>query len=287
VADDVIVDATLVPSSMGKLVLLVLSEGGLLYRLNITLEGDVGAKILTETVLVEDVISMHKGLSLYFSSTYRLLFVSHQDGTTFMGRLNADSSSITELSYISEDHDGKSKPAGLYCWRELVSGSGILTCLSKFKSNAPLVVSLGPHELVAQNMRHSTGANSSVVGVAAYKPLSKDKTHCLLLYDDGSLHIYSHTPSGGDGSTNLTAEQTKKLGSSILSSRAYTGTKPEFPLDFFEKTTCLTCDVKFNSETTKSGDSESIKQRLTSDDGYLESLTPAGFKVGCSGLFIL
>jgi E3 ubiquitin-protein ligase UBR4 len=126
-----------------------------------------------------------------------------------------------------------------------------------------------------------------VVGVAAYKPLSKDKTHCLLLYDDGSLHIYSHTPSGGDGSTNLTAEQTKKLGSSILSSRAYTGTKPEFPLDFFEKTTCLTCDVKFNSETTKSGDSESIKQRLTSDDGYLESLTPAGFKVGCSGLFIL
>jgi len=279
VADDVIVDASLVPSSMGKLVLLVLSEGGLLYRLNITLVGDVGAKILTETVLVEDVISMHKGLSLYFSSTYRLLFVSHQDGTTFMGRLNADSSSITELSYISEDHDGKSKPAGLYCWRELVSGSGILTCLSKFKSNAPLVVSLGPHELVAQNMRHSTGANSSVVGVAAYKPLSKDKTHCLLLYDDGSLHIYSHTPSGGDGSTNLTTEQTKKLGSSILSSRAYTGTKPEFPLDFFEKTTCLTCDVKFNSETTKSGDSESIKQRLTSDDGYLESLTPAGFKV--------
>jgi E3 ubiquitin-protein ligase UBR4 len=282
VADDVIVDATLVPSSMGKLVLLVLSESGVLYRLNVTLEGDIGAKILTETVLVEDVISMHRGLSLYFSSTYRLLFVSHQDGTTFMGRLNADSSSITELSYINEDHDGKSKPAGLYCWRELVAGSGILTCLSKSKSNAPLVALLSPHQLVAQNMRHNTGANSSVVGVAAYKPLSKDKTHCLLLYDDGSLHIYSHTPSGGDGSMNLTAEQTKKLGSSILSSRAYTGTKPEFPLDFFEKTTCLTCDVKFNSETTKSGDSESIKQRLTSDDGYLESLTPAGFKVGCS-----
>ncbi|ONM53832.1 Auxin transport protein BIG [Zea mays] len=282
VADDVIVDATLVPSSMGKLVLLVLSESGVLYRLNVTLEGDIGAKILTETVLVEDVISMHRGLSLYFSSTYRLLFVSHQDGTTFMGRLNADSSSITELSYINEDHDGKSKPAGLYCWRELVAGSGILTCLSKSKSNAPLVALLSPHQLVAQNMRHNTGANSSVVGVAAYKPLSKDKTHCLLLYDDGSLHIYSHTPSGGDGSMNLTAEQTKKLGSSILSSRAYTGTKPEFPLDFFEKTTCLTCDVKFNSETTKSGDSESIKQRLTSDDGYLESLTPAGFKVAIS-----
>lgn len=282
VADDVIVDATLVPSSMGKLVLLVLSESGVLYRLNVTLEGDIGAKILTETVLVEDVISMHRGLSLYFSSTYRLLFVSHQDGTTFMGRLNADSSSITELSYINEDHDGKSKPAGLYCWRELVAGSGILTCLSKSKSNAPLVALLSPHQLVAQNMRHNTGANSSVVGVAAYKPLSKDKTHCLLLYDDGSLHIYSHTPSGGDGSMNLTAEQTKKLGSSILSSRAYTGTKPEFPLDFFEKTTCLTCDVKFNSETTKCGDSESIKQRLTSDDGYLESLTPAGFKVAIS-----
>ncbi|CAL5080495.1 unnamed protein product [Urochloa decumbens] len=283
VADDIIVDAALVPSSMGKLVLLVLSEGGLLYRLNVTLEGDVGAKILAETVLVQDAVSMHKGLSLYFSSTYRLLFVSHQDGTTFMGRLNADSSSITELSYIrEEDHDGKSKPAGFYRWRELVAGSGILSCLSKSKSNAPFAVSLGPHELVAQNMRHSTATNSSVVGLAAYKPLSKDKTHCLILYDDGSLHIYSHTPSGGDSSTILAAEQTKKLGSSILSSRAYTGIKPEFPLDFFEKTTCITCDVKFNSETTKSGDSESIKQRLTSDDGYLESLTSAGFKVTIS-----
>ncbi|KAL6600586.1 hypothetical protein ACP70R_045386 [Stipagrostis hirtigluma subsp. patula] len=279
VADDILVDATLVPSSMGKLVLLVLSEGGLLYRLNVAFEGDVGAKILTETVLIKDAASMHKGLSLYFSSTYRLLFVSYQDGTTFMGRLDADSSSVTELSYIcEEDHDGKSKPAGLYRWRELVAGSGILTCLSKSKSNAPLAVSLGPHELVAQNMRHSTGSNSSVVGVAAYKPLSKDKTHCLILNDDGSLHIYSYTPSGGDS----TAEQTKKLGSSILNSRAYAGTKPEFPLDFFEKTTCITCDVKFNSETTKSSDSESIKQRLASDDGYLESLSSAGFKVTIS-----
>ncbi|XP_051186441.1 auxin transport protein BIG [Lolium perenne] len=283
VADDIIVDATLVPSSMGKLVLLVLSEGGLLYRLNVLLAGDVGAKTLTDTILVKDAVSMHKGLSLYFSSTYRLIFVSHQDGTTFMGRLDTDSSSVTELSYIcEEDQDGKSKPAGLYRWRELITGSGTLTCLSKFKSNAPLAVSLGPHKLFAQNMKYGTGSNTPMVGVAAYKPLSKDKTHCLLLYDDGSLHIYSRAPSGGDSSTNLTAEQTKKLGSSILSSRAYAGTKPEFSLDFFEKTTCITSDMKFSSDTTKSSDSESIKQRLTSDDGYLESVTSAGFKVSIS-----
>uniref|UniRef100_A0A0D9XBJ0 Auxin transport protein BIG n=1 Tax=Leersia perrieri TaxID=77586 RepID=A0A0D9XBJ0_9ORYZ len=283
VADDIIVDATLVPSSMGKLVLLVLSEGGLLYRLNVALAGDVGAKILTDTVSVKDAVSMHKGLSLYFSSTYRLLFVSHHDGTTFMGRLDADSSSITELSYICEnDQDGKSKPAGLYRWRELIAGSGTLACLSKFKSNSPVAVSLSSHELSAQNMRHASGSNAPVVGIAAYKPLSKDKAHCLLLYDDGSLNIYSHTPIGSDSSATLTAEQTKKLGSSILSSRAYSGTKPEFPLDFFEKTTCITCDVKFSSDTTKSSDSESIKQRLSSDDGYLESLTSAGFKVTIS-----
>ncbi|XP_047051247.1 auxin transport protein BIG-like [Lolium rigidum] len=283
VADDIIVDATLVPSSMGKLVLLVLSEGGLLYRLNVLLAGDVGAKTLTDTILVKDAVSMHKGLSLYFSSTYRLIFVSHQDGTTFMGRLDTDSSSVTELSYIcEEDQDGKSKPAGLYRWRELITGSGTLTCLSKFKSNAPLAVSLGPHKLFAQNMKYGTGSNTPMVGVAAYKPLSKDKTHCLLLYDDGSLHIYSRAPSGGDSSTSLTAEQTKKLGSSILSSRAYAGTKPEFSLDFFEKTTCITSDMKFSSDTTKSSDSESIKQRLTSDDGYLESVTSAGFKVSIS-----
>ncbi|XP_020102857.1 auxin transport protein BIG isoform X2 [Ananas comosus] len=283
-ADDLIVDATLVPASMGKVFLLVLSETGCLFRLEVSMEGDVGAKTLTETIKVKDAAEVQqKGLSLYFSSTYRLLFLAYQDNTTLMGRLDANATSLTESSYVyEEDQDGKVRPAGLHHWKELVVGSGIFVSLSSLKSNSPLAVSLGLHELAAQNMRYGSVSTTPMVGVAAYKPLSKDKIHCLVLHDDGSLQIYSYTPIGGDTAAGMSVEQTKKLGSSILSSRAYAGSNPEFPLDFFEKTMCITPDVKLSSDAIRSGDSDSIKQKLASDDGFLESPTPAGFKVTVS-----
>lgn len=278
--DDLIVDATLVPSSMGKLFLLVLSESGCLFKLQVSMEGDVGAKALTEIIQVQDKSVPSKGISLHYSSTYRLLFLSYQDGTSLMGRLDASAASLTEISAVHEDEkENKLKPAGLHHWKELLPGSGFFACFSSLKSNSVLAVSLGPREVFVQNMRYGAGSSLPLVGIAAYKPLSKDKTHCLVLHDDGSLQIYSHNPMGSDSSTNVNADQTKKIGSSILSNRAYAGSNPEFPLDFFEKTICITADVKLSCDAMRNGDSENIKQRLTSDDGFLESPSAAGFKV--------
>lgn len=49
-----------------------------------------------------------KGSSLYSSPTYKLLLLSYQDGSTLVGRLNPDATSLTEISAIYEDeHDGK------------------------------------------------------------------------------------------------------------------------------------------------------------------------------------
>ncbi|XP_073003648.1 auxin transport protein BIG [Typha latifolia] len=282
-ADDCIVDATLIPASMGKVFLIVLSEAGCLYRLEVSMEGDVGAKTLSELIRVKEADFQPKGLSLYFSSTYRLLFLSYQDGTTIIGRLDATVTSLTELSCVcEEDQDDKVRSAGLHHWKELIVGSGIFICLSSLKSNTALAVSLSPHDLAAQNMRYSAGSTSPMVGIASYKPLSKDKTHCLILQDDGSLQIYSYIPKGVDTAVNTSMEQTKRLGSSILSNRAYAGSNVEFPLDFFEKTMCITADVKLSSDASKSSDSEVIKQRLSSDEGYLESLSSTGFKVTVS-----
>jgi E3 ubiquitin-protein ligase UBR4 len=190
--NDRIVDTALLPASMGKVVLLVLSEAGLLYKFEVTMEGDVGARTLTDLIEVEGKGIQSRGVSLYFSSMYRLLFLAYQDGTTLLGRLDPDSKILSEVSYVNEDVDGKVKPVDLHHWRELIAGTGIFSCQSGSKSNVILTVALGLHELTAQNMKHSTCSNSvSMVGVAAYKPLSKDKTFCLVLYDDGGLHIFS------------------------------------------------------------------------------------------------
>ncbi|WCJ25516.1 auxin transport protein (BIG) [Euphorbia peplus] len=279
--DDVIVDATLLTASQGRMFLIVLSEKGCLFRLELTMEGNVGATPLKDTIQMPDKEINAKGSSLYFSSTYKLLFVSYLNGSTLMGRLSSDATSLSEMSFVYEGQDGDIRSAGLHRWRELLVGSGLFVCFSSVKSNAAVAVSVAPHELHAQCMRHAASSTSHLVGLAAYKPLSKDKVHCLVLHDDGSLQIYSHIPAGSDAVASLTADKVKKLGAGILN-KAYAGLKPEFPLDFFEKTFCMTADVKIGGDAIRNGDSEAAKTSLASEDGFLESPSPQGFKISIS-----
>ncbi|XP_022771848.1 auxin transport protein BIG-like isoform X2 [Durio zibethinus] len=281
--DDTIVDATLFVASQGRMFLIALSEQGSLFRLELSLEGHVGATPLKEVIHIHDREIHSKGSSLYFASTYKLLFLSYQDGTSLIGRLSPDATLLTEISCVYEDEqDGKLRPAGLHRLKELLVGSGLFCGFSSVKSNSAVAVSMGAHELYAQNLRNAVSSSSPLVGVTAYKPLSKDKVHCLVLHDDGSLQIYSHIPVGVDSSASATAEKVKKLGSNILNTKAYAGTKPEFPLDFFEKTVCITADVKLGGDAIRNGDSEGAKQGLALEDGFLESPSTAGFKISVS-----
>ncbi|KAF3783370.1 Auxin transport protein [Nymphaea thermarum] len=275
--DDLIVDATLILASKGRMFLLVLSDNGNLFRLQLSVEVDVGAKVLSETICVKEKHS--KGMSLFYSSAYRLLFLSFHDGISLVGRLDANVTALSEVSAIYDnEQDGKLRPAGLYHWKELLDGCGVFVCFSSVKPGSVLAVSVGPHELMAQNLRHTAGAALPLVGITAYKPVSKNRTHCISLHDDGSLQVYSFAPMGADVGSNLLSDQAKKLGSCILT-RSYAALNPEFPLDFFEKTICITQDIKLSGDAIQNSDSENTKQNLASEDGFLESPNPSGFKV--------
>ena len=278
--DDMVVDATLFTASQGRMFLIVLSENGRIFRFELSVLGNVGATLLKETIHIQGREMSAKGLSLYFSSCYKLLFVAYADGTTLVGQLSPDATKLSEISVIyEEDQDRKLRPAGLYRWKELFAGSGLFVCFSSVKSNSALAISMGAHEIYAQNLRHAGGSSFPLVGITAYKPLSKDKIHCLLLHDDGSLQIYTHTTVGVDASANATAEKIKKLGSGILNNKVYASANPEFPLDFFEKTVCITADVRLGGDAIRNGDSEGAKQSLASEDGFLESPSSSDFKV--------
>lgn len=278
--DDMVVDATLFIASHGRMFLIVLSENGRMFRLELSVLGNVGATPLKEIIHIQGREMSAKGLSLYFSSCYKLLFLAYADGTTLVGQLSPDATVLTEISVIhEEEQDGKLRPAGLHRWKELFAGSGLFVCFSSVKSNSALAVSMGAYEIFAQNLRHAGGSSLPLVGITAYKPLSKDKIHCLVLHDDGSLQIYTRTTVGVDASANATAEKIKKLGSGILNNKVYAGTNPEFPLDFFEKTVCITADVRLGGDAVRNGDSEGAKQSLASEDGFLESPSSSGFKV--------
>jgi len=279
-ADNSIMDATLIVAPMGRMFLLVLSEQGSLFRLELSLKGNVGAKVLNEIIDVPRKDTHAKGLSLYFSHSYRLLFLSYQDGTTLIGRLDNNAAMLPEISALLESElDGKLRPVSLHHWKDLSVDTGVFVCFSNLKQNAAFTVSLCSHDVFMQSMQHTMGSSAlPSVGITSYKPLSKDKIHCLVLYEDGSLQIYSHASFGFDTS-NVSSDHVKKIGASILSNKAYAGINQDFPLDFFEKTTCITNDVKLSCEAIKNNDSEGLKQKLASDDGFLESPTPSGFKM--------
>ena len=116
--EDSIIDAVLVPILRGRLVLFVLSQHGMLYRQQIEVEGYIGAQVLAETIHLHGRDVQSKGISLCFTSAYRLLFLSYHDGSTLIGHLNPDATSISKVSSVLEgDQDGQLRPAGLHHWK--------------------------------------------------------------------------------------------------------------------------------------------------------------------------
>ncbi|KAI4389290.1 hypothetical protein MLD38_001530 [Melastoma candidum] len=280
--DERIVDAMLFFASLKRMFLLVLSENGKLYRLELSGESNAGAKPLKEVIKITDKEVHANGSSLYFSSAQKLLFISYHDGTTLIGQLSSDATALIGVSPIYDEEQDTKQPAGLHHWKELLPSSGLFACISSIKSNAGLVVSFSDHDATAQIIRHALGSSAPLVGITAYKPLSKDKVHCLALHDDGSLQIYSYSSVEIDPGMNAVVEKVKKLGYGILNNKAYAGSYPEFPLDFFEKTVCITSDVKFGGDAIHNGDSEGAKQNLANEDGFLESPSTSGFKISVS-----
>ena len=109
----------------------------MLYRQQIEVEGYIGAQVLAETIHLHGRDVQSKGISLCFTSAYRLIFLSYHDGSTFIGHLNPDVTSIRKVSSVLEgDQDGQLRPAGLHHWKELLDGSGFFVCLSSLKSNS-------------------------------------------------------------------------------------------------------------------------------------------------------
>jgi len=292
VLEDSIADAILVSATQGQLMAIVLSQLGVLYSQYIT-GVESGMRILTENIQLPGCYQPVKGVSLQYSATYKLLFSAYNDNLALIARLNADCTGLAQVAAVVEEQDGKTKAAGLHHWNEMFAGSGLFVCLSSQKSNSPVAVQLGTTEMHSQPLR-MTGNPSSlrVDGVAAYPPMTKDRNSVLVLYDDGSLQVFSYTSTlpesvselvGTDRqkqSASLEAERMKKLGVVLLGNRVNNGgATPSFPLDFFEKTTCITADVKLGGDILRNGDSEGVKLSLASDDGFLEGPSSSGFKV--------
>lgn len=292
VLEDSIADACLVSTGQRQLIALVLSQQGILYSQQVA-GGDTGARILTENIQIPGGHKPLKGASLHYSAAFKLLFLSYSDNLTLLARMNPGFTGISEVASVVEEQDGKLRPSGLHHWKEMFEGSGLFMCLSSQRSNTAVAVRIGASETYSQLLR-ITGNSSSlrIDGIASYRPMSKERNSVLVLHDDGSLQVFSYVsvlPESGNGlpggdshkqTGSLESDQVKKLGAALLGSRAnYGGAAPVFPLEFFEKTTCITGDVKLGGDILRNSDSEGVKLCLQAEEGFLEGPSVSGFKV--------
>jgi len=109
-----------------------------------------GAQVLTMTIQGQGKDVQSKYISLCFTASCKLIFLSCHDVSTFIGKLNPEGTSISEVSSVLEgDQDSLLRSIGLHHW-EFLDGNGFFVFLFILNSNSPLNVSLGPMDLFAQ-----------------------------------------------------------------------------------------------------------------------------------------
>ena len=191
----------------------------------------------------------------------------------------------------------------------------IFVAVSARCDGGTVAVSLAEDEPAAQPLRAfihgSDGVSSSaasiassdpgprVVGVAGFHPTDLDAAFLLTLRDDGSLQVYAQEPPPPTGVSAADVQQKQLARAAERASRRAAAAArllrvpveppsasasasvaaPKFPLDFFERTTCVTSEVRFGGDLARRHSTESIRFALQSEDAHVEAPSPGACKI--------
>ena len=149
----------------------------------------------------------------------------------------------------------------------------------------------------------------SVLGHAGYQPIDLDVAFLFALRDDGSLQVFAQEPPPPPGIAAADVQQ-KQLARAAANASAREaiaarlrgarggddigndendenadepkGAAAAFPLDFFERTTCVTGEVTFGGDLARRTSSDSLRFALQSEDSHVEAPAPGAGKVTMS-----
>ena len=150
----------------------------------------------------------------------------------------------------------------------------------------------------------------SVLGHAGYQPIDLDVAFLFALRDDGSLQVFAQEPPPPPGIAAADVQQ-KQLARAAANASAREaiaarlrgargvgddigndendenadeskGAAAAFPLDFFERTTCVTGEVTFGGDLARRTSSDSLRFALQSEDSHVEAPAPGACKVTVS-----
>ncbi|RWS29818.1 E3 ubiquitin-protein ligase UBR4-like protein, partial [Leptotrombidium deliense] len=249
------------------------------------------------------------GVSVYYSHTFQLVFLSYANGKSFIAPIKQVGVEVDNLFPVemkssngspSNSNGKSSKDASvaqpLCQWSEVSGHPGLVLAMCQ-QSNNPVVFMIKPDCVVIQKIKF-LNIKAKITDMVALRHVTTPgemRTTLILLCEDGSLRIYmasSETnywlrPSLSSGyffpgigfgtrTSSLKSLRKKKSGKSRSSCAV---SSLSTPVDFFEHCTALN-DIEFGgNDVLHIYNTQQVKHRLNTTGLYIASTKPAGFTI--------
>lgn len=216
-------DVTYIVNAPASRTVLMITTSGHIYSqpLNQESSHQHGPFYITNMIEVKNSdITESAGVSIYYSHTFKLLFVSYSNGKAFAAPVTESTSEITSIfmleirsqttqaatspsspsvSYsnnsttksVTTPTSSSSLPQILCNWTEVPGHPGLIFAMSQ-QSNNPFVFMVKPDTVVYQEIK-STSPKAKITDMVALRHSTNSgdmRTTLILLCEDGSLRIY-------------------------------------------------------------------------------------------------
>ncbi|XP_066587252.1 E3 ubiquitin-protein ligase UBR4 [Prorops nasuta] len=292
-------DCTFVHAEDGEFHLLIMSSAGYIYSQIINEESLAnGPFYITNTLdvyhpeLKDNGQVGGGGVSIYYSHTLQLLFLSYACGKSFIAPLKHVFwiDVVFQINLANNKSNGNksnnSQPQPLCQWSEVPNHPG-LVCSVLQTSNNPVIFMVKPDTILIQEIKVVPAKAKIMDMVAIRHPSSnsEQRTTLILLCEDGSLRIYMAAMEQTGFWMSSTVQPVSNIsGSKPIRKKKLNKTgKPSstvsFPIDFFEHCQAMN-DVEFGgNDLLQIYNVSQIKNRLNATGMYVVSTKPMGFTI--------
>ena len=267
----------------GGLVLLVITASGMLFTQPLaTADSSSGPHLLTGTIQIPSELRGRVGASLHYSPPCALLFTVYADGRCYALRLDDAASEVlggfvvhgTRIDYLSSGALGAAKSAAspYSHWQDVPGQRGLLLACCR-KTLMPVAVRVTPAQVELQVLKPHAKAEGLAAAPTSPRALStaaggasEGAAVCWVLHEDGSMQCHT---CGRSSDTEGAFQQAL-----ARAAKRPPGRPPSFPVDFFERTTCVTAnpEISLGGDVVHNSTPSTAKQRLSPNtDDYVSS----------------
>ena len=268
-------------AAAGGLILLAITASGTVFSQSLrTANCANGPHYLTDALMISPELRGRVGAALHYSAPCSLLITVYADSRCYALRLNDSATEVlggfaihtTRIDYLSSGSLGGSKSAcAPYShWQDVPGQRGMLMACCR-KTLIPLALKVTPTGVSVQVLKPYAKAEGVCTAPTSRRTDGSPDgpTVCWVLHEDGSMQC--HTCGQMANSEMALTAALSRAHAKRPPSRA-----PVFPVEFFERATCVTAsaDITLGGDVVHNSTPTNAKARLSSNtDDYVSGPT--------------